>query len=261
MAEFHLSLPMGYIDSAPYFCMATETVADLANEAISQREQAGKHPLDLAAKSRAANGAGTPDAQADASWEHLPEEKRSAAKANVDVYLNDFISVFQGGPRERHQMLRHLFHQIDRVLRPNEEADNNRKYSINLKKLEQGDGAWSTQKMVLGWDLESISHLLRLPPRRQEKVAATLVTIPRKARTTSLRKWRKLLGMLQRINLSVDGSRGIFKQLQNALKRAAGRHVQLTTDVHDELEAWRKLVRSLASRTTHLHELETFCPT
>ena len=28
---FHLSLPMGYIDSAPYFCMATETVADLAN--------------------------------------------------------------------------------------------------------------------------------------------------------------------------------------------------------------------------------------
>ena len=28
---FHLSLPMGYIDSAPYFCMATETVADLEN--------------------------------------------------------------------------------------------------------------------------------------------------------------------------------------------------------------------------------------
>ena len=40
---------MGYIDSAPYFCMEMETVADLANKAISQMEQAGKHSLDLAA--------------------------------------------------------------------------------------------------------------------------------------------------------------------------------------------------------------------
>ena len=39
LVGFHLSLPMGYVDSAPYFCMATETVANLANEAISQREQ------------------------------------------------------------------------------------------------------------------------------------------------------------------------------------------------------------------------------
>ena len=41
----HLSLPMGYIDSGTYFCMATETVVDLANKAISHRDKAGKHPL------------------------------------------------------------------------------------------------------------------------------------------------------------------------------------------------------------------------
>ena len=37
LVGFHISVPMGYIDSAPYFCMAMDTVADLANEAISQR--------------------------------------------------------------------------------------------------------------------------------------------------------------------------------------------------------------------------------
>ena len=37
LAGFHLSLPMGYIDSGPYFCMATEMVADLANKTISHR--------------------------------------------------------------------------------------------------------------------------------------------------------------------------------------------------------------------------------
>ena len=37
LVVFHISLPMGYINSSPYFCMATETVVDLANEAIYQR--------------------------------------------------------------------------------------------------------------------------------------------------------------------------------------------------------------------------------
>ena len=45
LVVFHLYLFMGYIYSAPYFCMAMETEANLANEAISQREQAGEHPL------------------------------------------------------------------------------------------------------------------------------------------------------------------------------------------------------------------------
>ena len=119
LVGFHHSLPMGYIDSDPYFCVAKETVADLANAAISQREQAGEQPLDLAAESRAADDAVAPKTQADASWENLPAEQRAAAKSNVGVYLDDFTSVVQGGPRERRQMLRHLFHQIDRVLRPN----------------------------------------------------------------------------------------------------------------------------------------------
>ena len=55
----------------------------------------------------------------DSSWESLPVEQRSAATANVNVYLDELISVFQGGPKERCQMLQHLFHQIDRVFRPN----------------------------------------------------------------------------------------------------------------------------------------------
>ena len=37
MVLFHLSLPMSYVDSAPYFCMEMETVADLANKAISHK--------------------------------------------------------------------------------------------------------------------------------------------------------------------------------------------------------------------------------
>ena len=62
-------------------------MADLANEAIFQREQAGEHPFDLEDESRASNEDGTPEAQADASWEHLPAEQRAATKSNFGVYL------------------------------------------------------------------------------------------------------------------------------------------------------------------------------
>ena len=67
--------------------------------------------------------------------------------------------------------------------------------------------------------------------------------------------WRKLPELLCSITPAVAGSRGMFTRVQHALKRVAGRHVQLTADVHYELEAWRKIVRSLASRTTHLRKL------
>ena len=119
----------------------------------------------------------------------------------------------------------------------------------------------SARKTVLGWDLDTIAHLFHLPPRQQEKVAAALADIPGKAYTTSLRKWRNLLGMLRSITPAVTGSRSMFTKVQHSLKRATGKHIQITVDMHNELEAWRKLVRSLVSRPTHLRELEHFFPT
>ena len=81
--------------------MVTETVTNLANKAISQREQAGNHPLKLSAESRAADDADAPESQVESSWEQPPMEQRATAKSNVDVYLDNLILVVQGGPRER----------------------------------------------------------------------------------------------------------------------------------------------------------------
>ena len=76
---------MGYIGSSPYFFIATETAANLANKAISHREQADEHLLELAYEARAADNINVPETQADRIWEHLPEEQRAAAKANINV--------------------------------------------------------------------------------------------------------------------------------------------------------------------------------
>ena len=82
--------------------------------------------------------------------------------------------------------------------------------------------------------------------------------IPIKAHTTSLSKWYKLLELLRRITPATAGSRGIITRVQNALTRAYGRHIYLTSYVHDKLEAWYDLFRSLASMPTHLRKLQRF---
>ena len=46
LVRFHLSLPMRYTGSAPYFCMTTKTVANLANDSIDKCDVSGKHPLE-----------------------------------------------------------------------------------------------------------------------------------------------------------------------------------------------------------------------
>ena len=74
--------------------MMTETVADLANEAISQRYQACEHPLEMAVKAIAEDESVAMDAQADAIWEHLPTYQRSSATENVNVYLDKILRVF-----------------------------------------------------------------------------------------------------------------------------------------------------------------------
>ena len=44
---FHLSLPMGYMDSVPYFYMSTDTIADIKNYSVDGHHMDPPHPLKL----------------------------------------------------------------------------------------------------------------------------------------------------------------------------------------------------------------------
>ena len=73
--------------------MSTKRAANHANEEISQKDVASTHPLEQAAKERAADDTGALESQADAYWEKLLQEQRSAATSNIDVYLDEFILI------------------------------------------------------------------------------------------------------------------------------------------------------------------------
>ena len=59
LVVFHLAIPMGYVDSSPFLCMSTETIEDMANEAMGDRHHAPPHPLKTFAATQAPDEWGT----------------------------------------------------------------------------------------------------------------------------------------------------------------------------------------------------------
>ena len=99
LVGFHVSLLMGYVDSALFLCLATKTITDMANAAMANRHRAPPHPLKELAGSPAPDD--WPPTMADnKQWTLTSPEQRGHALAQVDVYLDDFISTCQGGPQK-----------------------------------------------------------------------------------------------------------------------------------------------------------------
>ena len=84
--------------------------------------------------------------------------------AHVDVYLDDFISICQGGSTEIFQILRHILRSTDTVFRLNIETYGLCKEPIYTKNIGQGDSDWSTNKTVLEWEFDKKEQNLRLIP-------------------------------------------------------------------------------------------------
>ena len=109
LISFHLSLLMGYLESAPAFCCATEMVADLANTMWGEWQDLPTHPLEAIAaclppeNDEVASGILKKDCE-DLLDHHLIvllENKWKSLWHYIDVYINDFICLCQGGHLHR----------------------------------------------------------------------------------------------------------------------------------------------------------------
>ena len=77
----------------------------------------------------------------------------------------------------------------------------------------------------------------------------------------SVDKWHRCLGELRSMSLALPGSRGLFIQMQEALRHVNGKRVMLTRDLHEALADFQWLAEDMASRPTRLFELVCLTPT
>jgi hypothetical protein len=260
---FPLVLPMGWMQSPPLFTAATETVADIANQALQHSAQSCPYRLDVLSESVAPPPLGGPPALTSPTADPVPHRRAPQGRPlpavkKWDVYVDDFIGMVQGGWRHRRHVKRVLLHTLDRVFRPLDSGDSEqRQEPASVKKLRKGDATWSTRKVILGWIIDSIQLTLELPFHLIARLFELLDSVVSSQRRVSTRKWQKLLGELWSMVLAVPGARGLFSVLQLALKvrLEEGTRLRLTDQVHAVLRDFRALATELQSRPTRISEL------
>ena len=247
-------LPMGWTESPPAFSAVTETVTDLINEALeSSATMPPPHPMEAPASKLVPLTPSTPD-----PYQIVESGPVRSPLAYVDVYVDDFVKLAQGWFNAL-RVRRHTFHEIDKAFRPNDQHDSFRKQPISESKLGKGDDCWSTQKVILGWLIDTIAMTISLPPHRQERLLTLLGTITKRKRA-SVQEWHQLLGELRSMSIAIPGSRGCFSFLQHALRPGAKR-IHITQPVRDQLLDFLHLAQDVTSRPTHIAEVVPTPPT
>jgi hypothetical protein len=154
MIGFPLALPMGWVSSPHYFTAATNTITDMANAALAKETKFPPHCLDSISESDTDSVVDYQDppprprntplaaTEVPADRVHAYAQKPVAAH---DLYVDDFLSVVQGGKRKRLQVKRSLLHVLDSVFRGPDLADSpHRQEPASVEKFLKGGGTWVT---------------------------------------------------------------------------------------------------------------------
>ena len=132
-----LALPMGWVESPPFFCAVTETVADLANSRLS-RNQVPYHRLENEAI-RTAPVTKVPTLITPPPVPFRPSQRmRTTPVGSIDVFVDDFLGLAQGTADCRRHITRTLLHTIDEVLQPADPARPFQKEPASIKKCRKG---------------------------------------------------------------------------------------------------------------------------
>lgn len=262
LIAFPLALPMGWVESPPYFTAITETACDRANTMLS------RHDSCLQQVHRLEAVAATPPDEPDAPPPHrhtaaFPSTLSGSGRppvSKVDVYVDDFLLMAQTH-HQRQRVMRATLTAIDEVLRPLSDTDSqHRKEPASVKKMKKGNACWSTQKRILGWDLDTESLTLHLPPHRLQRIQEVLAWLLPPHKRIPVKKWHQVLGELRSMSPALPGTRGLFSVLQAALQHSERHRVKITGRIQDLARDFLALVDSVHVRPTRLAELVPTSP-
>ncbi len=152
------SLQMGWVESPPYFCAATETSRNIATKYC--KTEIGTLPIhkfdDLVLGNDAVGE--LPDTPA----------TNKLMRYLIKVYVNDFMAIVI--PTTRHDIThvdRAVMHGIHDVFPADDNDANN---SISKNKLMKGEGAMSMAKTILGFDFDEIEKTMWLESAKRNQL-------------------------------------------------------------------------------------------
>lgn len=114
--------------------------------------------------------------------------------------MHDELLVAQENPAQLDLCRWQLLHHNNRVFCPSNPDEPTRTTPVSLKNLLKGDACWATQKLLLGWIVDSMQGTLKLPLHRQIRLTTILGEVQGRSQV-SVKNWHKFIGKMRRIAL------------------------------------------------------------
>ena len=204
------SLQMGWIESPPFFCAASETGRDVAVDYIeTPLGSLQDHKfIDHAAQGK--------------DFEALPRTSKEARLAYlVEVYVDDYIAL--AIPTSQHQ-LKHVanavMHGVHDVFPPAEEDTLD---ALSYKKLLKQEGMWALVKDILGFTFDGLEKTLWLEEPKRDALLTILHGWLRSSQRSQagipFAEFQSITSKLRHAFISIPSGNGLLSPCNGVLRR------------------------------------------
>ena len=265
------SLQMGWTESPPYFCAASETARDVIELILPRAASLSHHPLedlmmpedasaddtdyssdDMSISDSSEDGEPIDDIGSDPPPIHPPSTGESCTL--IEVFMDDFIAATNDvDPVHLRHTARAMLHAIHSVFPPPAVTGHPGDDPVSIKKILKGEGKWEHIKEILGWMINGVDYTIHLPPEKMEKIVKEIDKV-RRLDAIPLNRMQKLAGKLQHASYAMPGGWGLFSPIQMAM-RGNPRQVTLTPFLKETLKDWKAIIKELSSLPTHVLQL------
>lgn len=241
------ALQMGWSESPPFFCVATETARDIADNYFTADNNLPAHPNE--------------DTIMKIDWNKIPHKVKQDEDVKVlhllKVYIDDFIGMIQSTDEKKLlNFTRAILKGITRIFPPPDVTGSVMGPPISPKKLEE-KGPWEARKEILGWILDGIARTIQLPAEKCKKLIHQLRKVEKKE-TIATKELESIHGKLQFASIGIPMGKSILG-LVDTIVAGANRHnkskIKVTEVLKDYCRNWRALLYLMQSRPSHVKEL------
>lgn len=123
---------------------------------------------------------------------------------------------------------------------------------MSQSKLQKGDATFSTEKRILGWNVNTYTMTLQLPQHKMTQLMALLDTFAHKQHT-SRKHWQQLRGTLCSSTPVLYGEGHLFSAMQDALINTTSIQLHLTGFILAMIKALKDLAITAYQRPVPWH--------
>ena len=231
------SLQMGWCESPPLFCTATETARDTIQALIDNINELPEH--DLETKMLNARLLFTNDTE---------------GTTHVHVYVDDFIGLTNLITHDHlKQVSRAMLHGVHSMFPPPNISGHNGEDPVSIKKLTDGEGTWEHVKEILGWIFDGIKYTVQLPKNKNKKLQNLLSNTEQKSKV-SLKEMQQIMGKLMHASFGIPTGQGLMAPLYRAV-RGDPAYIKITKPIKQALRDWKTLLHRVTKNPTSVRQL------